>query len=214
MKQTFPSYKCHKVVTAIKIAGIELMKDGSAIITPENGAFEKFQTVAGFGQLFKGSEQDFGYYVEYPDGYASWSPTVAFEEGYTALDAEEKEERSTPLHVNGDRTPGADRATGTATVGEQSEITTTESQEGSETTTTEETVETTGDDSEVEVYDGPMGKYRITGEVENLDEEGNVVGFLEVDSVQEVPTEIGDKWVGAGTAEKVEDGEVNTTEVA
>ena len=27
-----------------------------------------------------------GYYVRYPDGYESWSPAEAFEEGYTLVD--------------------------------------------------------------------------------------------------------------------------------
>lgn len=61
------------------------------------------------------------------------------------------------------------------------------------------------EENKVEEYDGPMAKYRVLGEIESTDEEGNVTGTLEIGSIQDVPVELGDKWVADGLAEKVED---------
>lgn len=84
-----PRYQCHKVVGALKIAAIEFEVDGSAKIAPAdpncrtmNGTL---RTKHGYRARFKGIDSDLGYYVLYADGYESWSPTNAFEEGYTRL---------------------------------------------------------------------------------------------------------------------------------
>lgn len=50
-------------------------------------------------------------------------------------------------------------------------------------------------------YDGPMAEYRITGEAESFDEEGNSTGFLEVGSIQNLPEAVGDGFVESGVAE-------------
>lgn len=52
-------------------------------------------------------------------------------------------------------------------------------------------------------FSGPLGSYRITGLVDYTDEQGNIIGQLPKDSIQEVPVELGDAWVEAGQAEKV-----------
>lgn len=51
---------------------------------------------------------------------------------------------------------------------------------------------------------GELGKYLITGLVDYTDEQGNIKGQLEKDSIQEVPVALGDSWVEAGQAEKVQ----------
>lgn len=79
-----PKYKCHKVVHALKIRAIELNEDKTATIEPEEN-FTPFKTAVGFADRFKGSEEDNGYYVVYEGGYPSWSPSKAFEEGYTLI---------------------------------------------------------------------------------------------------------------------------------
>lgn len=75
-------YQCHKQVNAVKISAIEFDAVGAAIIACTGGSVN---TNSGFRERFKGSEADLGYYVVYDDGYESWSPTRAFEEGYTEL---------------------------------------------------------------------------------------------------------------------------------
>ena len=80
-----PKYKSHKIVRALSIAAIEVHEDKSATIAPSLTAYAPFKTQPGWAERFKGSEEDKGYYVVYDDGYASWSPTKAFENGYTKL---------------------------------------------------------------------------------------------------------------------------------
>jgi len=90
-----PRYVCHKVVRALKIKSIELdidkankenrETDGSAVLNVGDG----FAPVkVGYYFVQKISEDrgdDCGYYVVYEDGYKSWSPTEAFEKGYTRV---------------------------------------------------------------------------------------------------------------------------------
>jgi hypothetical protein len=83
-----PRYVCHKEVEAIKIAAIEFLEDGKAKIAPANDEYYVFTTAKPYIEKYKGGlpgdvDFDLGYYVQYADGYASWSPTKAFEDGYT-----------------------------------------------------------------------------------------------------------------------------------
>jgi hypothetical protein len=80
-----PRYKCHKQVWALKIAAIEIHKDRSATIAPADRGYAQLHVPPSWTERWKGSEADLGYYVQYDDGFASWSPTKAFEEGYTRL---------------------------------------------------------------------------------------------------------------------------------
>jgi hypothetical protein len=80
-----PRYKCHKQVHALKIAAMEVRLDQSATIAPADAGYAPFTTAPGWSARSKASDADPGYYVVYDDGYASWSPTKAFEEGYTRL---------------------------------------------------------------------------------------------------------------------------------
>tara|TARA_Y100001963_G_scaffold159733_1_gene264896 strand:- start:6087 stop:6602 length:516 start_codon:yes stop_codon:yes gene_type:complete len=71
-----------KVVRAIKIAGVAIGKNGEATIAPEKREQETQFAKEGWASRFHGDENDMGYFVEYPDGYQSWSPTKVFEEAY------------------------------------------------------------------------------------------------------------------------------------
>lgn len=80
-----PRYKCHKEVWALKIAGISL---------PQNEAGDAELAFADKGYapilmprewLDKNNPEVGGYYVVYKDGYKSFSPKEAFEDGYTRI---------------------------------------------------------------------------------------------------------------------------------
>lgn len=78
------NYKSHKVVRAAKILAAEKLENGDWNIAFDGGNESVGQNVA---TRFHMTERDLGYYVEYPDGYVSWSPSKAFEEGYTEIPA-------------------------------------------------------------------------------------------------------------------------------
>lgn len=89
-----PKYKCHKQVHALKIASIELdidkaklegnrETDGSAVIVPVESGYAPFKVDHDF--IRKHNPQPGGYYVVYEDGYQSFSPAKAFEDGYTLI---------------------------------------------------------------------------------------------------------------------------------
>lgn len=83
-----PRYRSHKTVWALKIADISYgsgsaPRDGSATITPFEDGYAPFKVSAAY--VLKHVPQIGGYYVQYADGYQSYSPAQAFEEGYTRL---------------------------------------------------------------------------------------------------------------------------------
>jgi hypothetical protein len=98
-----PRYRSHKAVWALKIKAIDLANPPTidelekilnnekstgeevvgAMITPEEDGFAAFPVSREY--VLKHSPQVGGYYVVYADGYKSWSPAQAFEEGYTRL---------------------------------------------------------------------------------------------------------------------------------
>ena len=88
-----PRYKCHKEVWALKIKSIAYDSakaeienretDGSAIITPEEEGYAPFKVSHDY--VRKHNPQAGGYYVVYKDGYKSFSPAEAFENGYTRV---------------------------------------------------------------------------------------------------------------------------------
>jgi len=84
-ERQLPKYKCYKEVWALRIAAIEIHEDKSATIAPADGDYAPFKTAPGWADKFHGSDEDTGYYVVYADGYKSWSPTDAFESGYTKI---------------------------------------------------------------------------------------------------------------------------------
>lgn len=88
-----PRYRCHKEVHAIKIKEISFDSDmaketgretnGTAVIMPEEPELPSFIVDADF--VAKHKPQSGGYYVVYADGYKSFSPAQAFEEGYSLI---------------------------------------------------------------------------------------------------------------------------------
>jgi len=85
-----PKYRSHKEVWALKIKSIvrdgegeNRESDGSAIITPEEEGYAPFRVEGDY--LHKHKPQAGGYYVVYKDGYKSFSPAEAFEEGNTLI---------------------------------------------------------------------------------------------------------------------------------
>lgn len=80
-----PKYKCNKLVHALKIAEARVNDDETVTITPDDDGFAAFTTDKDFSSRFNGNENDFGYFIVYDDGYKSWSPSAAFESGYSRL---------------------------------------------------------------------------------------------------------------------------------
>lgn len=82
------TYQSHKTVQAAKVIAAEMdQSTGGARLSLEGGATEAVSR----DWLIKHGEQGVygGYFVRYPgDGYTSWSPASAFENGYTELGAE------------------------------------------------------------------------------------------------------------------------------
>jgi hypothetical protein len=73
-----PRYRCHKIVGALKIAQIQ-----GNVLTPADQGFAPF--ILDKEYLRKHSPEAGGYYVVYEDGYKSFSPAKAFDEGYTRI---------------------------------------------------------------------------------------------------------------------------------
>ena len=82
--QLMPMYTCHKKVWAVKIAAIDLDPDGNGgFIHP---AEEGYAPICIDGEYVRRHRpQASWYYVVYQDGYKSWSPAKAFEEGYSRI---------------------------------------------------------------------------------------------------------------------------------
>jgi hypothetical protein len=75
-------YRSHKIVEAAKITDV---------IGPERQLYIQGDTVsptADWWDRYRIANQNYvgGYYVRYNDGYDSWSPAGAFEEGYVEVE--------------------------------------------------------------------------------------------------------------------------------
>lgn len=90
-----PRYQCHKKVWALKIKAIEpkpnpdptgnsAASSYGARIVPADEGYGPFEVDAAF--VSKHNPQAGGYYVVYEDGYKSYSPGKAFEEGYARIE--------------------------------------------------------------------------------------------------------------------------------
>lgn len=93
--QEMKKWQCHKVVRAEKIS--KIVRDGEGENRETDGSAQLFfdgsENIEGFEGNVK-VEHDFmakhkpevgGYYVVYGDGYKSFSPAEAFEDGYTRI---------------------------------------------------------------------------------------------------------------------------------
>jgi hypothetical protein len=83
-----PRYRCHKEVHALKIGSIEHM--GEDTTTEENPIVFLHFAEKGYGPIRmnlrgKPTPEAGWYYVVYEDGYKSFSPAKAFEDGYTRI---------------------------------------------------------------------------------------------------------------------------------
>lgn len=76
-----PRYQCHKKVWALKIGAIDGPDPWK--LTPENGRYASFECPPEMFTRYIPAPGD--YYVVYDDGYKSFSPAKAFEEGYTLI---------------------------------------------------------------------------------------------------------------------------------
>jgi len=84
-KIEMPRYKCHKEVWALKIRNLKprTPDDGTLLLEPDEVGYASFILSAEF--VTKHNPQSGGYYVVYADGYKSYSPAKAFEDGYTRI---------------------------------------------------------------------------------------------------------------------------------
>jgi len=82
-----PRYKCHKEVWALQIATVERRPFGNAgvqhTLTFKESGYAPLDISLDY--IEKHNPHQGGYYVVYDDGYKSFSPAKAFEEGYTRL---------------------------------------------------------------------------------------------------------------------------------
>lgn len=77
-----PRYRSHKIVRAARIAHVA--EDGALILDREDGT-DQFVRVMGPEWIQRHLPKAGGFLVEYADGYTSYSPGPAFEDGYTRL---------------------------------------------------------------------------------------------------------------------------------
>ncbi len=79
-----PRYRCHKEVWALKIAELsEYDREGGVTMYPADEGFAPFRLDREFMERHRPVAG--GYYVVYTDGYKSYSPAKAFEEGYARI---------------------------------------------------------------------------------------------------------------------------------
>ena len=83
-RRPLPQYKCHKVVGALKIDRVNHdFRYHTAELWPADNAYGAIHVSVEFCR--KHNPQDGGYYVRYDDGYESFSPAKAFEDGYDLI---------------------------------------------------------------------------------------------------------------------------------
>ncbi len=76
VEREMPRYTCHKKVWALKIKEVK-----GCTITPADEGYAPFEVPAEMYLRYTPVAGD--YYVVYQDGYKSFSPAKAFEDGYT-----------------------------------------------------------------------------------------------------------------------------------
>ncbi len=86
--QELPKYKCYKEVWALKIVNIlppRTTSENTLLTFKEEGAVGYPAVEVTKEWMDKHNPQIGGYYVVYKDGYKSYSPAKAFEEGYELI---------------------------------------------------------------------------------------------------------------------------------
>lgn len=85
-------WTCHKTVYADKIQSVKQylngVNDNACELTLEGGE----QVTVPLSWAVKHNPESDGYFVRYQDGYESYSPAKAFEEGYTLSPEQPQEE--------------------------------------------------------------------------------------------------------------------------
>jgi hypothetical protein len=79
----YPKYLSHKEVSAAKIAAVDHGADGSITVHLEGG-FDSV-VISHHDRKHKPAPEKGWYLVQYSDGYISFSPAAAFEEGYALV---------------------------------------------------------------------------------------------------------------------------------
>lgn len=79
-----PKYKCHKEVWALKIEQVKADNAGRAYLHFADERYAPIEIANGW--LMKHMPVPGGYYVQYQDGYTSYSPAEAFESGYALIE--------------------------------------------------------------------------------------------------------------------------------
>lgn len=88
-EKQMPKYRCHKTVRALKIVAVqdptkaECETDGSRVLIFAEEGFPPRRVDCDY--VRKHRPQPGGYYVQYEDGYQSFSPAEPFEAGYTKI---------------------------------------------------------------------------------------------------------------------------------
>ena len=77
--------ECHKKVHARKILGIIEHPADEFMLLFDDKNGERFSVGVDKSFMLKHEPKIGGYYVRYKDGYPSWSPAEAFEDGYTRI---------------------------------------------------------------------------------------------------------------------------------
>lgn len=106
-QRQLPAYKSHKTVWALKIASIEqtpadepaAVAGGTWRLIPEDKSYGPITVPHSY--VLKHNPQPGGYYVVYADGYTSFSPEQAFEEGYAPVQAMSQAESASLSHPDG-----------------------------------------------------------------------------------------------------------------
>lgn len=82
-----PQWQCHKKVRASKITKITVTSNRNTLVDAVAARLDDGQWVV-LDPAFcaKHAPQAGGYLVQYEDGYLSFSPAKAFEEGYTKIE--------------------------------------------------------------------------------------------------------------------------------
>ncbi|TPN57159.1 hypothetical protein [Mesorhizobium sp. B1-1-7] len=95
-----PLYQSHKQVRALKLSDVERNNDtGQVLLTPEDKSFAPFEPPSNWYGRYSGSDSDTGYFVQYEDGFASWSPSKPFEDGYSLMSSDDELAFRAPLVV-------------------------------------------------------------------------------------------------------------------
>lgn len=85
--EKMPIYQSHKKVRALKVDGYTFIEGKmelalNSIYTLVKMEGDEAERIA---KAIENAGGDLGYFVVYEDGYKSWSPTQAFEEGYSPV---------------------------------------------------------------------------------------------------------------------------------